>query len=116
MSEFDRYIEKYQENNINILYSTGLVLISAAISFAVYLKSNQDFDSLLITIYLFGLLSLTGIFVVFPGGARTKNEWGDKVRVGNINSLSKTQVLTILVWFIGFGAYLVYRIEVKNTL
>jgi hypothetical protein len=71
---------------------------------------------LLVAIYVSGFLALSGIFVVYPGGAKVRNEWGDKVRVGNINNLSKGQTLTLLIWFIVIGAYLVYRIIFKNSL
>jgi hypothetical protein len=71
---------------------------------------------LLIAIYVSGFPALSGLFVVYPGGTKVRNEWGDKVRVGNINNLSKGQALTLFIWFIVFGAYLVYRVEFKNAL
>lgn len=80
------------------------------ISLSSYINSDQNFNSLLGSIYMFGLLSLAGFYAVYPGGTKIKNEWGDKVKTGNMFNLSRSQVIIFLAWFLIFGAYLVYRI------
>ena len=67
-------------------------------------------------IYVFGLISLFGFYAVYPAGTKIKNEWGDKIKIGNIFNLSKTQVFIFLAWFLFYGAYLIYRIEFNNAL
>ena len=106
----------YWERNINIVYNLGFMVIAISLGVLVFLETGQDVNSLLLAIYVAVLLGLTGLFVVFPGGARSENEWGDKVRVGNINNLSNRQVLILLLWFDCFGAYLIYRLEFGNSL
>ena len=101
---------------MNTVFSLGFVFIAAAIGLTVYIKTGQNFNSLLLAIYAFGFLALAGLFAVFPGGTTAKNEWGDKVRVGNLNNISILQALILLVWFIGFGAYLTYRINFAGNL
>jgi len=65
---------------------------------------------------MFGLFSLFGFYAVYPAGTKIKNEWGDKIKIGNIFNLSKTQAFIFLAWFLIYGAYLVYRIEFQNAL
>ena len=65
---------------------------------------------------MFGLFSLAGFYAVYPSGTKIKNEWGDKVKIGNMFNLSRVQVIIFLAWFLIFGAYLIYRIEFNNAL
>ena len=102
--------------NINIIFLIGFELIAIAFGLFVYVKMGQNFNALLLAVYTFGLFSLSGFFTAFPGGTKAKNECGDKIKIGNINNLSNKQAFILLVWFICFGAYLVYRIEFKNAL
>jgi hypothetical protein len=70
----------------------------------------------LLAVYTFGFFALTGFSAVYPGGTKKRNEWGNKIKIGNIFNLSKSQATVLLAWFLIFGAYLVYRIEFKNAL
>ncbi|WP_313009910.1 hypothetical protein, partial [Stutzerimonas nitrititolerans] len=58
--------------------------------------------------YAFGFAVLFGSFGMFPGGTKVKNEWGEKVRVGNVFNLSRLQVIIFLGWVVGFGGVLAY--------
>jgi hypothetical protein len=109
-------IKQNWRREINLVYGIGFILIAAAFGFSVYVKTGQDFNSLLLAIYVFGLFAMIGVFGIFPGGTKVKNEWGDKVKVGNMNNLSKGQAFTLFVWFLVYGAFLVYRYQFRNAL
>ena len=80
------------------------------------MKTGKTINSILLAVYASGFFAITGFYAVFPGGTKKRNEWGDKIKVGNIFNLSKRQVIVLLAWFLIFGAYLIYRIEFKNAL
>ncbi len=100
----------------NIIFCICVLLLSAGLAFFVYVKSGQTIDSLFWAAYAFGGVFFAGLFTAFPGGSKRKNEWGEMVKVGNINNLSKTQSFIIFAWIVGVGLALVYVTQFTNVL
>ncbi|WP_312478947.1 hypothetical protein [Stutzerimonas nitrititolerans] len=86
----------------------SFVLIGTALGVSTYYKAGGGTWSQWVGLYAFGFAVLFGSFGMFPGGTKVKNEWGEKVRVGNVFNLSRLQVIIFLGWVVGFGGVLAY--------
>lgn len=92
----------------NAIVLVGFFLISGALWFAFQQDLGGGVWGNLVGAYIFGLMFMGGAFTVYPGGTKARNEWGEKVRVGNAQNLSRLQVCLYLAWFLGFGGLLAY--------
>lgn len=90
------------------IWVIGFVLIGAALGLSTYHKAGGGTWGQLVGLYVFGFAVLFGVFGIFPGGTKVKNEWGEKVQVGNVFNLSRPQVIIFLGWVLGFGGLLAY--------
>lgn len=92
----------------------GVLLVSAALGIGAHGKAGGDLVGLLVGVYASGFAFLSGCFVLFPGGTKVKDEWGDGVRVGRVDNLSNTQAVLLLAWCLGFGAFTAYFVGVHG--
>jgi hypothetical protein len=100
----------------NLIVLLGFTLISGAIGFMVYVENLDSSHALIWAIYAFGFALLAGVFTLFPAGTKVKDEWGQKVRVGNFQNLSKIQATIFLGWVFLGGLYSIYLAVNSNGL
>lgn len=89
------------------VFAIGVVLISAAFSFFVYVESGQNSNSIYWAIYAFGAFFLPGIFTAYPGFSKQRDSRGFEVRSPRGKNLSRFQAVAISLWVVGLGLGLV---------
>lgn len=101
---------------IDHLFAIGVLLISIAFAFMVYVNSGQNTASIFWSIYAFGTFFLPGIITAYPGYRKHMDSSGFEVRSPRGRNLSKLQAIIIFSWLAGFGLVLVYVIQIKQLL
>ena len=93
---------------IDHIFALGVVLISAAFSFFVYVESGQNIESIFWSIYAFGAFFLPGIFTAYPGFQKQRDSRGFEVKIARGRNLSKFQSVAIVSWIVGLGLVITY--------
>jgi peptidoglycan/LPS O-acetylase OafA/YrhL len=90
------------------IFALGVVLISAAFSFFVYVETGQNSESIYWSVYAFGAFFLPGIYTAYPGFKKQRDHRGFEVKVPRGRNLSRVQAITIFSWIVGLGLVIVY--------
>lgn len=98
------------------IFALGVLLISAAFAFLIYVESGQNSQSVLWSIYAFGAVFLPGLFTAYPGSKKQRDGRGFEVNMPRGKNLSRFQAASILSWIVGLGLVVVYVTHFRSSL
>ena len=90
------------------VFAIGVVLISGAFAFSVYVKAGQNTESVYWSIYAFGAFFIPGIFTAYPGYKKQRDSQGFETKQPRGRNLSRFQAVAIFSWIVGLGLALVF--------